>query len=75
MFMRYDYEPVEALTRARILYFMQLGYNIAELNEALEDRLRLLPEYLLGFTGKPALASEIEEFASYSRTVAARSTS
>ena len=72
IFLRFDYEPVEALTRARILYFMQLGYNVAELNEALEDRLKLMPEYLLGFTGKQAMASEIEEFATYSRTVSGK---
>lgn len=28
MFLRFDYPPLEAETRARILYFMQIGYNI-----------------------------------------------
>ncbi len=65
MFERFDYPPLEAETRARILYFMQIGYNSAELSEPLEERLKLLPSYLLGFTGRDAPQEEIEEFNSY----------
>ncbi len=65
MFERYGYEEIEALTRARILYFMQIGYNVAELNETLSDRLKLLPQYLLGFTGVAASQEEIEAFTAY----------
>jgi len=65
MFGRFGYGESEAQTRARILYFMQLGYNVAELNETLTDRLKLLPDYLLGFTGVEASKDEIEEFGRY----------
>ncbi len=65
MFSRFGYNKTEALTRARILYFMQIGYNVAELNETMSDRMKLIPEYLLGFTGVEASPSEIEVFSTY----------
>ncbi|MCP4183366.1 MAG: TetR/AcrR family transcriptional regulator [Hyphomicrobiales bacterium] len=65
MFSRFGYDKIEALTRARILYFMQIGYNVAELNETMSDRMKLIPEYLLGFTGVEASQSEIEVFSTY----------
>lgn len=69
MFLRFGYRDVEALTRARTLYFMQLGYNIAELNETMEQRIALLPEYVLGFTGQEARQEEIDALAAYAREV------
>lgn len=72
MFVRYNYREVEALTRARILYFMQLGYNIAELNETLEERLTLIREYILGFTGVEASKEELDTFAAYVRQISGR---
>ncbi len=65
MFSRFGYNKTEALTRARILYFMQIGYNVAEINETMSDRMKLIPEYLLGFTGVEASPSEIEVFSTY----------
>lgn len=62
MFMRFDYEETDALVRARILYYMQLGYNDAELNEPMEDRLALIPHYILGFTGKKGDETVLEDF-------------
>ncbi|TMV07601.1 TetR/AcrR family transcriptional regulator [Ruegeria sediminis] len=67
MFMRYGYEEVEAVTRARVLYYMQIGYDLAQLNEPVKFRLKLLPYYLLVFTGVEARAEEIEEFSAYAR--------
>lgn len=67
MFERYDYSPVEALTRARVLYYMQLGYDLAQLNETMEQRLAMVSEYLFVFTGQQARPQEIEEFAAYAR--------
>lgn len=65
MFTRFDYAELEAKTRARILYYMQIGYNAAELHEPLRDRLNLVPTYLLGFTGQHALQNEIDDFIAY----------
>ncbi len=67
MFTRFGYADAEATTRARVLYFMQLGYDFAELGEAAEARLAMVPHYLFVFTGQHASDSEIEDFTAYAR--------
>lgn len=69
MFERFGYENMDALVRARILYFMQIGYNVAELNETLDDRLKLNPHYVFGFTGVKPKSSELESFSNYAQAV------
>lgn len=66
MFGRYGYTKTDALIRARVLYYMQNGYNDADLKEPIEERMRVLPHYLRAFTGVEPLAQEIEEFRAYS---------
>jgi AcrR family transcriptional regulator len=51
MFARHGYPEAEADARARILYFMQLGYHALEVREPMELRSRRLGPYLKGFTG------------------------
>jgi len=65
MFSRFGYAPLEAYTRARILYYMQIGYDDADLHEPTAARMKLLPMYLLGFTGRQARPGEIEAFMAY----------
>lgn len=67
MFERFDYSVVEALTRARVLYYMQLGYDLADLNETMEQRLAMVQHYLFVFTGRQPLAQEINDFGEYAR--------
>ncbi|MFT4962169.1 MAG: AcrR family transcriptional regulator [Paracoccaceae bacterium] len=67
MFVRYDYAPIEALTRARVLYYMQLGYDLAQLNETMEQRLAMVAQYLFVFTGQQPQTQEINDFADYAR--------
>jgi AcrR family transcriptional regulator len=67
MFTRFGYGGAEALTRARVLYYMQLGYDTAGLNEPAEARLTMVPHYLRVFTGVEPRAREIEEFNVYAR--------
>jgi len=69
MFERFDYEPTEAMTRARVLYFMQLGYNSADLGETMEYRLSMVPSYLYCFTGRHAEPGEIGVFSAYARAL------
>jgi len=69
MFVRFGYEETEAMTRARVLYFMQMGYNAADLNEPIRERLRLVPHYLLVFTGHAAPEDEIDGFYRYTLDV------
>ena len=66
MFTRYDYEETESLIRARVLYYMQNGYNDADLKEPIKERMRVLPHYLYAFTGVEPQRQEIEEFRTYS---------
>ena len=65
MFERYDYKPTEAETRARVLYYMQIGYDLAQLNEPISTRLGYVPSYLYVFTGVQPKPEEIEEFSAY----------
>ncbi|MBT0958308.1 TetR/AcrR family transcriptional regulator [Alphaproteobacteria bacterium KMM 3653] len=52
MFMRHGCGAVEADWRARMIYFMQLGYHALEVQETMEVRMGRLPGYLEGFTGQ-----------------------
>ncbi len=67
MFARFGYSDIEAETRARVLYYMQIGYDLAQLNEPMETRLSLVPHYLHAFTGVQPRAEEVEEFSAYSK--------
>ncbi|MEL6522353.1 MAG: TetR/AcrR family transcriptional regulator [Pseudomonadota bacterium] len=67
MFARFGFPPEEAMVRARVLYFMQVGYDLAELNEPTSDRLNLVPTYLYCFTGQMPRESEIEALEDFAR--------
>ena len=68
MFARHGYDDQDSKTRARILYYMQIGYYAADLQESLEQRFAHLPGYLSGFTGREPLPHEIEEFLAFARS-------
>lgn len=70
MFERYGFDPAEAEVRARILYFMQVGYYALELSEPLEERMNRVSNYLLGFTGRAPDKAEIADIIAYSQQVA-----
>lgn len=70
MFARHGYAEEDAETRARILYYMQIGYYATEPSEPIEARLRLLRPYLVAFTGQEPPEAEVAEFRRYARTVA-----
>lgn len=67
MFARYGYSEIESETRARVLYYMQIGYDLAQLNEPFETRISMVPHYLYAFTGVEPKPEEVEEFSAYSR--------
>ncbi len=62
MFARHGYEPDEADARARILYFMQLGYHALDIREHIDTRLSRVSGYLLGFTGRKPDADLVAQF-------------
>ncbi|MGR3513403.1 MAG: TetR/AcrR family transcriptional regulator [Paracoccaceae bacterium] len=75
MFERFGYPAEEARIRAHVLYFMQLGYDLAELNETTRDRLQQVPMYLFCFTGQHPRQAEIAAFEAYAASAeGARST-
>ena len=65
MFARFGFGEVEALTRARVLYYMQIGYDDADLGETIDARMALLPHYLKVFTGQEPRPGEVAAFRAY----------
>lgn len=51
MFARYGYSEDEAVTRARVIYFTQIGHFTLQMKETLTERLGRVKPYLLTFTG------------------------
>lgn len=72
MYLRFGYDQADSDARARILYFMQLGYHALDQNESLELRMSRVQGYLLGFTGVVANPSECEALAAYARSKGVR---
>lgn len=67
MFKRYAYPDYEAETRAKVLYYMQLGYDFAGKPEEPEARLARVPEYLRVFSGVAPKPEEVDAFHTYAR--------
>ena len=65
MFARYGCPDLEAMTRAKVLYYMQLGYDMAEPNESHAHRLQMTPYYLKVFTGVEPSDEELADFAAF----------
>ena len=66
MFERHGYSARDSDARARILYFMQLGYHALEVHESMDVRMGRIEPYLLGFTGvdpDPETVAEFRRFA------------
>ncbi|MBV8106711.1 MAG: TetR/AcrR family transcriptional regulator [Hyphomicrobiales bacterium] len=65
MFMRYGYPFEDALVRARVLYYMQIGYYALDIKEPMEARLKLTPHYLQTFTGVAPRDEDLASFRAY----------
>jgi len=72
MFERHGYTGVDAFVRARVLYFVQIGYYSLEIVEPMRNRLSLVPAYLLSHTGQEPRAGEVEAFADFVRRANSR---
>lgn len=62
LFRRHGWNEVEAFVRARVLYFMQIGYYALDLGESLARRKELTAHYLKSFTGQDPTAEELDPF-------------
>lgn len=71
MFAAQGYPRAEADARARILYFMQLGYHALEVREEMDLRLSRIGPYLEGFTGQPADPGALASFVQFARKTGA----
>lgn len=67
MFVRFDYPADEADIRARVLYYMQIGYYALDLSETVEERLSRVPGYLYSFTGVMPELADIQTHTIFTR--------
>ena len=65
MFMRHGCDAAEADWRARMIYFMQLGYHALEVQETMDVRMARLPGYLEGFTGRVPSQAVLDDFTAF----------
>jgi AcrR family transcriptional regulator len=65
LFVRFGYGERDAFVRARVLYYMQIGYYALDIREPVEARLSLTPLYVKAFTGVAPDQREIEAFRAY----------
>lgn len=72
MFERHGYGAQEAFIRARVLYFMQIGYYALELGETTETRMQYIGDYLRSFTGQEPPASDVADYVERLRAKAER---
>ncbi len=61
-FVRHGYGAGDADARARIVYFMQLGYHALEVHEDMATRLSRLEPYIKAFTGQEPDADAVRTF-------------
>jgi AcrR family transcriptional regulator len=65
LFVRFGYDDEDALVRARVLYYLQIGYYALDLKEPIEARLSLTPHYLKAFTGLAPTEAEVDALRAY----------
>lgn len=71
MFARHGYADADADARARILYFMQLGYHALDVQEDMPERLSRVEGYLRGFTGQEPDPDDVDAFLAVARSFSA----
>jgi AcrR family transcriptional regulator len=61
-FLRFDYPMPQALIRARVLYFSQIGFYALGTSESLNTRLDYTEAYYEAFTGRKLSPQDAEKF-------------
>lgn len=69
MYVAQGYDPADADARARILYYMQLGYHALEVKEDMDTRMSRVAAYIEGFTGQPADTKALKDFATFAQSM------
>ena len=62
MFSRFDFPPQQAQTRARTVYYTQMGYIAMMVDEAMTQRLKNMPAYVEIYTGQFPTPTQIARF-------------
>jgi AcrR family transcriptional regulator len=62
MFRRHGFADQDAFIRARVVYYMQIGYYSVDPREALRARIANLPAYVRAFTGAEPEQPELQRF-------------
>ncbi len=73
MYLRHGYDEEDAFIRARVLYYMQVGYYVLDVREPMETRLSHVEAYLRAFTGREPSATQIKRFHDFTRARTPRS--
>lgn len=68
MFARHGFAPNESFIRARILYYMQIGYYALDIAETLDERLAHSRDYIIGFTGEIPSQETLDRFISFAKS-------
>ena len=66
LYARFGFSEEDAFIRARVLYYMQIGYYVLDVREPTEVRVSYASAYLRSFTGEdpsPADLSDFRDFA------------
>lgn len=61
-YLRFDYPMPQALIRARVLYYSQIGFYALGTRESLQTRLGYTEAYFEAFTGRQLTAGESADF-------------
>ena len=61
-YLRFDYPMPQALIRARVLYYSQIGFYALGTDESLDTRLDYTEAYFEAFTGQQLTARECADF-------------
>lgn len=72
MFLCHGYDAEDAFVRARVLYYMQIGYYSLDLNEPMDSRLSHVAAYLRTFTGQEPAREDVADFRRYVELTPAR---
>lgn len=72
MYQRHGFSENEAFIRARVLYFMQVGYYALQVSEPLDVRLSYTEDYIRSFTGEQPTITELNRFRSSVKKIAAQ---
>lgn len=67
MFGRHGFEPLDAIVKARVIYFTQIGQYALEVNEPMPVRHRTVIPYLRAFSGQEPTEEHVARLEAYMR--------